>query len=140
MEMLDGERHLSVQEVAKRLGKDEETIRRWLRSGKLRGRKIGRLHFVTEAEVERMLRLRKEEELSKLKQRGVGMRLKAGDMIAVVKGGIEYRFQVAEEGGYVVSVPAYSSCISEGDTFEEALENIEDALLGCLAAARELGA
>ena len=67
------------------------------------------------------------------------MRLKAGDMITVVKDGIEYRFQVAEEGGYVGSVPAYPSCISEGDTFEEALENIEDALLGCLAAAQDLG-
>jgi len=67
------------------------------------------------------------------------MRLKAEDMIAVVKDGIEYRFQVAEEGGYVVSVPAYPSCISEGDTFEEALENIEEALFGCLAAAQDLG-
>jgi excisionase family DNA binding protein len=58
MEILDGERHLSVREVAERLGKNEETIRRWLRSGKLRGRKIGTLHFVKEAEVERVLRLR----------------------------------------------------------------------------------
>ena len=56
----------------------------------------------------------------------------------VTKGGIEYEFEVAEEGGYVVSVPAYPSCVSQGDTFEEALANIEDALLGCLAAARDL--
>jgi len=68
MEILDGERHLSVREVAQLLGKDEETIRRWLRSGKLRGRKIGPLHFVTEAEVERM-RGAKEENV-KAKGRG----------------------------------------------------------------------
>ncbi len=55
MEILDGERHYCVREVAKRVGKDEETVRRWLRSGKLRGRKIGRLHFVNEAEVKRVL-------------------------------------------------------------------------------------
>ncbi len=57
MEILDGQKHFCVREVAKRLEKDEETIRRWLRSGKLRGVKIGgRLYFVPEAEVERALR------------------------------------------------------------------------------------
>ena len=56
----------------------------------------------------------------------------------VTKGGIEYEFEPAEEGGYVVSVPLYPSCVSQGDTFEQALTNIEDALLGCLATARDL--
>jgi predicted RNase H-like HicB family nuclease len=56
----------------------------------------------------------------------------------VIKQGIEYEFEAAEEGGYVVSVPLYPSCVSQGETFEEALANIEDALLGCLAAARDL--
>ena len=56
----------------------------------------------------------------------------------VIKQGIEYEFEDAEEGGYVVSVPLYPSCVSQGETFEEALANIEDALLGCLAAARDL--
>ncbi len=64
--------------------------------------------------------------------------LKAQDKIIVEKHGIRYEFETAEEGGYVVSVPAYPSCVSQGETFEEALENIEDALWGCLAAAREL--
>lgn len=36
--------------------------------------------------------------------------------------------EVAEEGGYTVSAPALSGCISEGDTREEALENIRDAI------------
>lgn len=66
------------------------------------------------------------------------MKRKAKDRLKVVKDGIEYEFVAAEEGGYVVSVPAYPSCVSEGDTFEEALENIQDALQGCLAAARDL--
>jgi predicted RNase H-like HicB family nuclease len=54
------------------------------------------------------------------------------------KDGVDYEFQTAEEGGYVVSVPLYPSCVSEGDTFEEALSNAEDALHGCLLTAREL--
>ena len=65
-------------------------------------------------------------------------RVTAATKIKVVKQGIEYEFEPADEGGYVVSVPLYPSCVSQGDTFEEALANIEDALLGCLAAARDL--
>ena len=34
----------------------------------------------------------------------------------------------AEEGGYTVTVPALPGCISEGDTYEDALENIKDAI------------
>jgi predicted RNase H-like HicB family nuclease len=34
----------------------------------------------------------------------------------------------AEEGGYTVYVPALPGCISEGDTREEALANIKEAL------------
>ena len=53
------------------------------------------------------------------------------------KVGVDYEFETAEEGGYVVRVPLYPSCVSEGDTFEETLSNIEDALLGCLLTARD---
>jgi len=53
------------------------------------------------------------------------------------KDGVDYEFETAEEGGYVVRVPLYPCCVSEGDTFEEALLNIEDALLGCLLTARD---
>lgn len=42
----------------------------------------------------------------------------------------------AEEGGYTVEVPALPGCISEGDTYEEALANIRDAIVAYLA---ELG-
>lgn len=37
-------------------------------------------------------------------------------------------FIPAEEGGYTVTVPALPGCISEGDTYEEALENIKEAI------------
>lgn len=37
-----------------------------------------------------------------------------------------------KEGGYTITVPVLPGCISEGDTIEEALENIKDAVEGCL--------
>jgi len=33
-----------------------------------------------------------------------------------------------EEGGYVVSRPSLPGCYSQGDTVEEALENIKEAI------------
>ena len=38
----------------------------------------------------------------------------------------------AEEGGYIVSCPAILGCHSQGDSVEEALENIKEAITGCL--------
>ena len=54
---------------------------------------------------------------------------------------VEYRVILisAEEGGYTVVVPALPGCVSEGDTEEEALENIRDAIVGWLAVARKHG-
>lgn len=37
-------------------------------------------------------------------------------------------FEEAEEGGYTVYVPSLTGCISEGDSFEEAKKNIEEAI------------
>lgn len=34
----------------------------------------------------------------------------------------------AEDGGYVVYVPSLPGCISEGDSKEEALKNIKEAI------------
>ncbi len=45
----------------------------------------------------------------------------------------------AEEGGYTAIVPALPGCISEGDTEEEALINIRDAIEGWLIVARKHG-
>ena len=33
-----------------------------------------------------------------------------------------------EEGGYTIFVPSLPGCISEGDTIDEALENIKEAI------------
>ncbi len=37
-----------------------------------------------------------------------------------------------EAGGYFVECPQIPGCFSEGDTKEEALANIQEAILGCL--------
>ena len=42
-----------------------------------------------------------------------------------------------EDGGYNVSCPALPGCHSQGETVEEALENIKDAIEGCLAVLNE---
>ena len=42
---------LTVPEAAKRVGRDPETVRRWIRSGKLAARKIGQQHFVDESDL-----------------------------------------------------------------------------------------
>ena len=55
-------------------------------------------------------------------------KLKPQDRLNVTKDNVEYVFEVADEGGYVVSVPELQGCISEGDTFEEAWEMIRDAV------------
>jgi predicted RNase H-like HicB family nuclease len=34
----------------------------------------------------------------------------------------------SDEGGYTVNAPAFPGCISEGDTKEEALKNIKEAI------------
>jgi predicted RNase H-like HicB family nuclease len=45
----------------------------------------------------------------------------------------------AEDGGFVVECPAIPGCVSEGDTVEEAMANIRDAIAGCLAVLRDKG-
>lgn len=37
-------------------------------------------------------------------------------------------FEQEEDNGYCVSVPALPGCFSQGDTFEEAKKNIEEAI------------
>ena len=38
----------------------------------------------------------------------------------------------AEEGGYWAEVPAIPGCATQGETFEELLQNIYEAVEGCL--------
>ncbi|MBW4540087.1 MAG: type II toxin-antitoxin system HicB family antitoxin [Myxacorys chilensis ATA2-1-KO14] len=41
----------------------------------------------------------------------------------------------AEEGGYWAEVPALPGCITEGDTMEELITNLKDAIEGWLEVA-----
>ena len=49
---------------------------------------------------------------------------------------MNYRIIVenGEDFGYVSHCPAIPGCHSQGDTIEEAIENIKDAIIGCLEA------
>jgi predicted RNase H-like HicB family nuclease len=39
----------------------------------------------------------------------------------------------AEEGGYWAEVPAILGCATQGETFEELLQNLYEAVEGCLS-------
>jgi predicted RNase H-like HicB family nuclease len=39
----------------------------------------------------------------------------------------------AKEGGYWAEVPAIPGCSTQGDTFEELLKNLYEAVEGCLS-------
>jgi len=43
----------------------------------------------------------------------------------------------AEEGGYWAEVPAIPGCATQGETFEELLQNLIEAVEGCLSALDE---
>lgn len=38
----------------------------------------------------------------------------------------------AEEGGYWAEVPAIPGCATQGETFEELIQNLNEAVEGCL--------
>lgn len=40
----------------------------------------------------------------------------------------------AEDGGYVIECPSLPGCASQGDTVDEAVENIKEAIRGWLKA------
>ena len=52
---------------------------------------------------------------------------------------LEYNtiFEKEKDGGYSVWVPSLSGCCSQGDTFEEALKNIKEAIELYLEDAKE---
>jgi excisionase family DNA binding protein len=51
---------LTVPEAARRIGRNPETVRRWIRQGKLAARKVGTQHVIEEADLEAIL---EDEEL-----------------------------------------------------------------------------
>lgn len=46
---------LTVPEAARRVGKDPETVRRWIRAGRLRAHKVGTQHIIDEADLAPLL-------------------------------------------------------------------------------------
>jgi antitoxin HicB len=55
---------------------------------------------------------------------------------------MDYPFEIrsltdAEGGGFIISYPDFSECISDGETVEEALKNGKDALIATIAALEE---
>jgi excisionase family DNA binding protein len=46
---------LTVPEAARRIGRNPETVRRWIREGKLRSHKVGTQHVIEEADLEAAL-------------------------------------------------------------------------------------
>jgi len=46
---------LTVPEVAARLGRDPETVRRWIRAGRLPARKVGTQHVMDERDLTHLL-------------------------------------------------------------------------------------
>lgn len=46
---------ITVPEAARRAAKDPETIRRWIRSGRLPARKVGTQHFIEEEDLNDLL-------------------------------------------------------------------------------------
>jgi predicted RNase H-like HicB family nuclease len=56
---------------------------------------------------------------------------------------IEMRFTILiernEEGSYTVTVPSLPGCITQGDTWEEAISNAREAIVGYIEALKALG-
>jgi excisionase family DNA binding protein len=46
---------LTVPEAARRAGRDPETVRRWIRAGRLRSHKVGTQHLIEEQDLEALL-------------------------------------------------------------------------------------
>jgi len=46
---------ITVPEAARRVGRDPETVRRWIRSGRLASQKVGTQYLVDEADLDDLL-------------------------------------------------------------------------------------
>jgi len=46
---------------------------------------------------------------------------------------------LGEDGMWVVECPSIPGCISQGQSEEEAIENVKDAIKACIETRRELG-
>jgi excisionase family DNA binding protein len=46
---------ITVPEAARRAGKDPETIRRWIRAGRLKAQRVGTQHVIEESDLDAVL-------------------------------------------------------------------------------------
>lgn len=49
------------------------------------------------------------------------------------------RVEPADEGGFTVTVPALPGCLTEGDTYEQAIANAHEAIEGFVEALTKAG-
>lgn len=56
-------------------------------------------------------------------------------MSKITKKILEYTvvFEPADEGGYIAHVPTLNDCATQGETFEETVKNIKDAICGVIS-------
>lgn len=52
---------------------------------------------------------------------------------------IDVQLYQDEDGVWIAECPSIPGCVSQGATREEALDNVRDAIEGCLAVRAELG-
>ena len=59
----------------------------------------------------------------------------------ITKNILEYTvvFEPAEEGGYVAYVPVLDNIATQGETFEETVENVKEAISGVVAVMNDEG-
>ena len=65
--------------------------------------------------------------------RALDARLYVANRIIIRAMKIKVIVHEAEEGGYWAEVPAIPGCATQGDTFEELLQNLYEAVEGCLS-------
>ena len=61
--------------------------------------------------------------------------VKLGQARAEVEGVMQLKIVVhrAKEGGYWAEVPAITGCVSQGESFDDLLRNVREAIEGCLS-------
>jgi len=117
---------------------------------------LSELKFLTDGETIFVLTKDKKKIIDTLKSGQLVFSIALGEIVESLKGDVvslqkERKYSVTvkgrkysvvlhadtEDGGYWVECPSLPGCASQGDTVEEALEMIKDAIMGCLAVSDE---
>lgn len=138
------EKGLSVQKIRKSINYLKKTFPRV-------GKPLAEMRLITDGETIFTLTEKKEVILDTLSKGQMVMSIAIGEIIEELKGEVEkiskqrkYKVKVMresyevilhpdlEDGGFWIECPALPGCASQGDTIEEALEMIKDAIYGHL--------